>query len=151
MDTNKNFLKVDELLDLAIVFEQESADYYRKLQNNIENQRVLDMLRELENQEIEHRDILKNFELEDKPYPMLQFGPSFSITLPEVQSDSPTLRELLDVAIDREIVSRQIYNTTAGQVFGNLAQVLQDLAAFEGEHETKLKDLRSYLLGEDKT
>ena len=151
MDTNKNFLKVDELLDLAIEFEQESADYYRKLQNNIENQRVLDMLRELENQEIEHRDILKNFELEDKPYPMLQFGPSFSITLPEVQSDSPTLRELLDVAIDREIVSRQIYNTTAGQVFGNLAQVLQDLAAFEGEHETKLKDLRSYLLGEDKT
>jgi len=151
LDTNKNFLKVDELLDLAIVFEQESADYYRKLQNNIENQRVLDMLRELENQEIEHRDILKNFELEDKPYPMLQFGPSFSITLPEVQSDSPTLRELLDVAIDREIVSRQIYNTTAGQVFGNLAQVLQDLAAFEGEHETKLKDLRSYLLGEDKT
>jgi len=151
LDTNKNFLKVDELLDLAIEFEQESADYYRKLQNNIENQRVLDMLRELENQEIEHRDILKNFELEDKPYPMLQFGPSFSITLPEVQSDSPTLRELLDVAIDREIVSRQIYNTTAGQVFGNLAQVLQDLAAFEGEHETKLKDLRSYLLGEDKT
>ena len=151
MDTNKNFLKVDELLDLAIEFEQESADYYRKLQNNIENQRVLDMLKELENQEIEHRDILKNFELEDKPYPMLQFGPSFSITLPEVQSDSPTLRELLDVAIDREIVSRQIYNTTAGQVFGNLAQVLQDLAAFEGEHETKLKDLRSYLLGEDKT
>jgi len=151
LDTNKNFLKVDELLDLAIEFEQESADYYRKLQNNIENQRVLDMLKELENQEIEHRDILKNFELEDKPYPMLQFGPSFSITLPEVQSDSPTLRELLDVAIDREIVSRQIYNTTAGQVFGNLAQVLQDLAAFEGEHETKLKDLRSYLLGEDKT
>ena len=151
MDTNKNFLKVDELLDLAIEFEQESADYYQKLQNNIENQRVLDMLKELENQEIEHRDILKNFELEDKPYPMLQFGPSFSITLPEVQSDSPTLRELLDVAIDREIVSRQIYNTTAGQVFGNLAQVLQDLAAFEGEHETKLKDLRSYLLGEDKT
>jgi len=151
LDTNKNFLKVDELLDLAIEFEQESADYYQKLQNNIENQRVLDMLKELENQEIEHRDILKNFELEDKPYPMLQFGPSFSITLPEVQSDSPTLRELLDVAIDREIVSRQIYNTTAGQVFGNLAQVLQDLAAFEGEHETKLKDLRSYLLGEDKT
>jgi len=149
LDTNKNFLKVDELLDLAIEFEQESADYYRKLQNNIENQRVLDMLRELENQEIEHRDILKNFELEDKPYPMLQFGPSFSITLPEVQSDSPTLRELLDVAIDREIVSRQIYNTTAGQVFGNLAQVLQDLAAFEGEHEAKLRDLRAYLMGED--
>ena len=57
----------------------------------------------------------------------------------------------MDVAIDREIVSRQIYNTTAGQVFGNLAQVLQDLAAFEGEHETKLRDMRAYLLGEERT
>ncbi len=149
MDTNKNFLKVDELLELAIKFEQESADYYRTLQNHVADSRVLDMLKELEQQEIEHRDILKNFELEDKPYPMLQFGPSFDITLPEVQSESPTLRELMDVAIEREIVSRQIYNTTAGQVFGNLAQVLQDLAAFEGEHEAKLRDLRAYLMGED--
>ncbi|MFW5714960.1 MAG: ferritin-like domain-containing protein [bacterium] len=149
MDTNKNFLKVEELLDLAIQFEQESADYYQKLQNHVENRQVLDMLRELENQEIEHRDILKNFELEDKPYPLLQFGPSFSITLPEIESTSPSLRELMDVAIEREIVSRQIYTTTAGQVFGNLAQVLEDLAAFEGEHEAKLKDMRAYLMGED--
>ena len=151
MDTNKNFLKVDELLELAIEFEQESADYYRKLRDHVEDARVLDMLKELEQQEIEHRDILNNFDLGDKPYPMLQFGPSFDITLPEVQSESPTLIELMDVAIDREIVSRQIYNTTAGQVFGNLAQVLEDLAAFEGEHEVKLKDLRAYLLGEDIT
>ncbi len=149
MDTNKNFLKVDELLDLAIEFEQESADYYRKLRSHVEDARVLDMLKELEQQEIEHRDILKNFELGDKPYPMLQFGPSFSITLPEIESESPSLRELMDVAIEREIVSRQIYTTTAGQVFGNLAQVLQDLAAFEGEHEAKLKDMRAYLMGED--
>ena len=149
MDTNKNFLKVEELLDLAIQFEQESADYYRKLQEHVEKRQVLDMLKELENQEIEHRDILKNFELEDKPYPILQFGPSFSTTLPEIESTSPSLRELMDVAIEREIVSRQIYNTTAGQVFGNLAQVLQDLAAFEGEHEAKLKDMRAYLMGED--
>jgi len=149
LDTNKNFLKVDELLELAIKFEQESADYYRTLQNHVADSRVLDMLKELEQQEIEHRDILKDFELGDKPYPMLQFGPSFDITLPEVQSESPTLRELMDVAIEREIVSRQIYNTTAGQVFGNLAQVLQDLAAFEGEHEAKLRDLRAYLMGED--
>lgn len=151
MDTNKNFLKVDELLDLAIEFEQESADYYQKLQEHVEDERVLAMLRELESQEIEHRDILKEFELEEKPYPMLQFGPSFAVSLPEVQSESPTLQELMDVAIDREIVSRQIYSTTAGQVFGNLAQVLQDLAAFEGEHEAKLRDLRAYLLDEDIT
>ncbi|MCF7915664.1 MAG: ferritin family protein [Spirochaetaceae bacterium] len=151
MDVNKNFLKVEELLDLAITFEQDSADYYRTLQKHVENSRVLEMLKTLELQEIEHRDTLKDFALEDKPYPLLQFGPSFNIALPEIESESPSLQELLDVAIEREIVSRQIYSNTADQVFGNLAQVLQDLAAFEGEHEAKLKDLRAFLTGEDRT
>lgn len=151
MDVNKNFLKVEELLDLAVEFEQDSADYYRMLQKHVENSRVLNMLKTLEDQEIEHRDTLKNFELEDKPYPLLQFGPSFNIALPEIESESPSMKELLDVAIEREIVSRQIYSNTAGQVFGNFAQVLQDLAAFEGEHEARLKDLRAFLMGEDTT
>ena len=77
----------------------------------------------------------------------MPFSKGFKITL---ENDNPSVYELIDVAIEREVVSREIYYNTAGQVFGNLAQLLEDLAAFEGEHETKLKDMRSYLRGEDR-
>jgi rubrerythrin len=151
VDTNKNFLKVEELIGLAVEFEQDSADYYRDLRNRVEDADSRTLLKTLENQEIEHRDTLKNFELEDRAYPLLQYGPSFNISLPEVQSENPGLRELLDVAIEREVVSREIYRNTAGQVFGNLADLLEDLAGFEREHEVKLKDMRDYLMGEERT
>ncbi|MCF7914407.1 MAG: hypothetical protein K9L66_04505 [Spirochaetaceae bacterium] len=151
MNTNKNFLKVEELIELAVEFEQESADYYRDLQKWVEDTDSHALLKTLEKQEIEHRDTLKNFELEDRAYPLLQYGPSFSISLPEIESENPGLRELLDVAIEREIVSRKIYHNTAGQVFGNLAELLEDLAGFEREHEVKLKDMRDYLMGEERS
>jgi rubrerythrin len=69
--------------------------------------------------------------------------------MPQVEEEEPDVFHLLDVAIEREIVSKQVYENTAGQVFGNLAELLRDLAGFEEEHEIKLKDMRDYLKGQE--
>jgi rubrerythrin len=150
MKGSGNFLKVEELMELAIQFEHDSMQYYHDLRNMVSDHRAQGLLDTLEHQEREHRDLLRNYDLGDKPYPLLQYGPSFDLTMPKVEQEDPNLDELLEVAIEREIVSKQVYETTAGQVFGNLAELLNDLAGFEEEHERKLKDLRSFLKGEDR-
>ncbi len=142
-----NFLKVEELMEMAIQFEHDSMQYYHDLRNFVSDSRALGLLDTLEHQEREHRDLLKNYDLGDKPYPLIQYGPAFDLTMPKLEEEDPDLDALLNVAIEREIVSKQVYETTAGQVFGNLAELLRDLAGFEEEHERKLKDLRGYMRG----
>lgn len=149
MQPDKNFLKVHELMELAIRFEEDSVRYYRQMRGHVDDDAVLDLLETLERQEEEHRRILQDFELGPGPYPMLQYGPSFALNMPELKHENPGLDELLDVAIEREVRSVQIYRNTAGQVFGKLADLLNELAGFEAEHEIKLKDLRTYLQGRD--
>jgi rubrerythrin len=145
-----NFLKVEELMEMAVRFEHDSMRYYQDLRGFVSDRKARELLKTLEQQEMEHRDLLKNYDLGDRPYPMLQYGPAFDLTMPTIESENPDLTELLDTAIDREIVSKQVYETTAGQVFGKLAELLRDLAGFEEEHERKLKDMRSYMQGEDR-
>jgi rubrerythrin len=145
-----NFLKVEELMEMAVRFEHDSMRYYQDLRGFVSDRKARELLKTLEQQEMEHRDLLKNYDLGDRPYPMLQYGPAFDLTMPTIESENPDLTELLDTAIDREIVSKQVYETTAGQVFGKLAELLRDLAGFEEEHERKLQDMRSYMQGEDR-
>lgn len=146
MDSNRHFINVRELMDLAIRFEEDSIRYYRDMRDRTENRKALSLLKVLEKQEAEHRDTLRNFKLGPGPYAMLQYGPDFSLTMPVVEQDTPGLMELVDVAIEREVLSVRIYRHTADQVFGDLAQLLERLAGFEEEHERKLKNLREYLI-----
>jgi rubrerythrin len=149
MAAEKNFLKVEELLELATQFEQDSMQYYRDLRRYVSEPQAVELLKHLEQQEREHRDLLRNYDPGDKAYPMLQYGPALELTMPQVEEEEPDVFHLLDVAIEREIVSKQVYENTAGQVFGNLAELLRDLAGFEEEHEIKLKDMRDYLKGQE--
>ena len=149
MAAEKNFLQVEELLELATKFEQDSMQYYRDLRRYVSEPQAVELLKHLEQQEREHRDLLRNYDPGDKAYPMLQYGPALELTMPQVEEEEPDVFHLLDVAIEREIVSKQVYENTAGQVFGNLAELLRDLAGFEEEHEIKLKDMRDYLKGQE--
>ncbi|MCK5157092.1 MAG: hypothetical protein KAQ69_11745, partial [Spirochaetales bacterium] len=75
---------------------------------------------------------------------ILQFPPELSLSMPETEQASMSLDELLEIAIERERKSKEIYAHTAGQVTGNFRDIIMGLSVFEQEHEDKLISLREY-------
>jgi rubrerythrin len=148
--TDRNFISAKELLEIAIGFEHDSVEFYRMMQKGHSNGRVIDLLKLLEEQERDHERTLREFEPGPGPYEMLQYAPSFRLSMPVPKSNDPGFDELLDVAIEREIKSALIYERSAQMVSGKLQTVLQGLVEFEREHEYKLKDLRDYLHSDDR-
>ena len=72
---------------------------------------------------------------------VLQSAPELSLSMPD-PSEKPDFRELLQVAIAREEKSARIYRMTADMTVGAFRQLLEGLAAFEEEHERKLRGLQ---------
>jgi rubrerythrin len=147
--TNENFIDVKELMQIAINFEEDSIQFYLRMQEQTEDVKVMDALKLLENQEIEHKRILQEYELGPGPYAVLQYGPSFSLSMPVVEEKNITLNELLEVAIEREVKSSQIYERSSQLVRGKISELLSQLAGFETEHVEKLTALRTYIRSED--
>lgn len=147
---DRNFIDVKELMQVAIDFEEDSIQFYRRMKGKTDNPRVTDVLNILEEQEVSHKQILQDYELGPGPYAVLQYGPSFSLSMPLVSPDEDlSLDSLLDIAIQRETKSAQIYLRSSELVKGKLAELLIQLAGFEQEHEEKLKDLKTYMKSED--
>jgi rubrerythrin len=147
---DRNFVSANELLEIAVEFEVDSVEYYRMMKKTQSNVHVLDLLGLLEEQEKDHVKMLREFDLGPGPYEVVQYAPSFRLSMPSLKSDNPEFDELLDLAIEREVKSVEIYEKSSAVVTGKLKDLLDDLAGFEREHEYKLKDLRSFLHGEDK-
>jgi rubrerythrin len=59
-----------------------------------------------------------------------------------VPKDNPDFSEMLSVAIQREQASAQIYRRASERTMGGFKELLEGLAAFEEEHERKLKGLQ---------
>lgn len=138
------YLTIDEFIQLAILFETESAEFYHDLGQKVESDEVTDLLAMLEDQEHEHERILRDYTVETDPSSMLQFPPSLSLSLPVPDSDNPAFEEMLSIAIEREIRSREIYEKAADLVSGDFKKLLTGLAVFERQHEEKLRSLKSY-------
>jgi rubrerythrin len=146
---DKNFITVKELIELAIDFEIESAKFYRKLQKKTKVDTVLQLLRLLEEQEWEHEKILRQYEIGPDPHAILQFGPSFSFAMPAIPPNNIGMFELLDIALQRERKTAEIYENSASLISGDLHKLLGNLATFEHDHEDKLTALKSYLKSEE--
>jgi rubrerythrin len=147
-DHEQNFITVRELIDLAIEFEIESAEFYRNMQKKAEDENVLEILKLLEKQEMSHEKILREYEIGPPPHAILQFGPSFSLAMPGAPSQGIDIFELLDIALERETKAAKIYGNSAAMVKGDLRKILEGLATFEREHEERVKSLKRYMTSE---
>ena len=147
---DQNFITVEELFDIAIEFEIESAEFYRKLQAVTDDDNVLEVLKLLEKQEVSHEKILREYEIGPSPHEILQFGPSFTLAMPQAPTQQIGLFELLDIALERETKAESIYTNSASMVKGELAKFLEGLATFEREHVERVKSLKLYLSSEEK-
>ena len=129
---------------LAIRFEQASAAYYRDMLSKASQREVKELLMLLEQQELAHERILKEYEIPTDTTYVMQFPPSFNLSMPVPDSDDPSYNEMLEVAIQREKKSCELYKKAAGFVTGDFSKLLEGLATFEKEHEEKLKSLQQY-------
>lgn len=137
------YLTIDEFLQLAILFETEAAEFYNSLQKSVTSSDVRELLETLEDEENEHERILRGCKVTVDPNITLQLPASLSLSMPEPESETPDFGEMLSVAIEREIRSREIYENAADLVSGNFKELLAGLAHFEREHEEKLRHLKS--------
>lgn len=140
----KNFLAMSEFIELAIQFEIESAEFYHTLLAKTGRKNVINLLKILAAQEMEHAQILKNYDYYKVSDSILQFGPSLSLSMPAPTTEAPSFAELLTLAIARERTSGEIYQHAADLMSGEFKVLLNGLANFEREHEKKLQALHVY-------
>ena len=140
--SNRNYLSARELIALAVDFEQESAEFYRNIQEYQLDESTRQLAELLEKQEWSHRKMLQEYDISDTEE-YLQFPPEFSLAMPALEKENPTLEELLALAIEREIMAKEIYQNSAAQTKGSLKDLLHGLAVFEEEHESRLKSLQN--------
>ena len=137
----KSYLSVEQLLELAIRFEVESAEFYRLMQKSITDREVLGLLQDLELQEQEHERALRQYKQLRKSEAVLQFAPELSLSMPAAP-ENPGFAELLEVALERERRSVSIYRATADLSGGELRRIMEELAAFEQQHLERLLRIR---------
>ena len=74
----------------------------------------------------------------------IQFPPEIELSMPVVDDPDMGITELIDIAIERERRAALIYENAAAVMAGSFKGLLEGLAAFEKEHEEKLKSFKSY-------
>lgn len=137
-NSNKNFMTIKKFLKNAIKLEIDAARFYREMQGKTTNEDVREVLRIIEKEEIKHQRILREFHIERDKNSILQFSPSFSMSMPKVTSKTPGVDEILEVAIAREQKKAEIYEHTSDMVTGVFKELLTNLAGFERQHEERL-------------
>jgi rubrerythrin len=140
---NKNFMTIEKFLKSAIKLEIDAAKFYREMQGKVTNEDVREVLRILEKEEIKHQKILREFHIEAEKNSVLQFPPSFSLSMPNVTSEIPGVTYILEVAIARERKKAEIYEHTSNMVSGVFQDLLINLASFERQHEERLLRLQA--------
>ena len=135
------YVNMQELMELAIRFEDESAEFYALMRSRAAEDSVRNLLKTLKEQEQEHARLLRESEMPKDRDIILQFAPELSLSMP-MPGDNPDFDEMLSVAIERERVSVQIYRRASERTLGAFKELLEGLALFEEEHERKLKALQ---------
>lgn len=143
-NSKANYISLKELMKLAVNFEFESAEYYRNMQKYKLGQSAHQLAELLEKQEMAHKKILEEYDLSGKEG-YIQFPPDFSLILPVLEKSNPSLDEFIEVALQREIKSREIYNNALKFTSGDLKELLAGLVNFEQEHVERLQSLKNNL------
>jgi rubrerythrin len=144
LDGKKGYYSMRQVLERSIVFEKDSAAFYRNMKQKTSAAAALDLLAILERQEEQHAATLQG--LLGKEYldnSFVQFPPELDLAMPEAPAGDPGYEALLDLAIQREIRSAEIYSASAVSAPPPIRTLLEGLAEFERIHERSLKELKA--------
>jgi rubrerythrin len=139
----KGYFSMRQVVERSIVFENDSARFYRDLRTKTDIPAALELLTILEKQELEHAATLERLlDKEETADVYIQFPPELDLSLPEPPPGNPGFSELLDVAIDRERLSAEIYMSASANAPAPIKILLEGLSEFERIHERGLKELK---------
>ena len=134
-----------ELVGFAVRKEVEAADFYRSMATKIESPEVKDELGKLAAMEEGHRDRLERLNVAESAttsIPGLGQMKSADYETPGVPTAELGLRQLLEIAIGREIAAWKLYSDLANLVPESMMkQLLLNLAAEESKHRQYLERL----------
>ena len=139
---NQTYLTMAELIARAIAFERESAEFYAGMVRLGGREEVRGLLGQLRDEELSHADLLSRITVTEAES-RIQFPPVFSLTPFGPLASDPTFDDMLDLAIDREVQSVQLYQNAASLASGAIARLMEDLAKFEALHERMLKEMKN--------
>ncbi len=135
-----SYVTCREFVERAIVFEQQSAAFYRAMQTQCTGAaRELAVL--LEKQELAHEQALRGLDLGSLTG-IIQFVPDLTAAMPDLPATPCGLAEMIELGVERERRAKEAYHNVARFVTGELQQFIEGLARFEAEHEEQLKSMR---------
>ncbi len=137
--------KFEEVIDFAIEREYEAANFYKELQSTVRQNSSKKMLEELEQMELNHAEILKNFteegveEFEPPKIKDLKLSDYMVKTIPNSEM---TYQEVLVTAMKREEASKKLYTALANEADNEKTKNLfLKLASEESKHKLQLETL----------
>lgn len=143
-NSDQNFITIEEFLQLAVQFEADSAKFYKDLKERVSDEQTRELLKLLAIEEEHHKKTLQEVDLKKDTTSLLQFPPSFSLSMPAIPDETPELDECIEIGLAREQKSVEIYENAATMVSGNFQQLLTGLANFERQHVEKLLSLKRF-------
>lgn len=137
-------MKFEELIKLAIESEENSYNFYMEAMNIVKYPNVLELLKMLANEELEHKKLLQNISQGKNANYEKYLDLKLSDHLPlkdEIGEDS-TLQDIFKVAISREKKEYNFYSELIKKVEDeNLVKTLKFIAEQEINHKAKLENL----------
>lgn len=138
----KAYISIQEVLENAIRFEKDSADFYAEMYKLAQREEVRELLDRLKLQELSHEKALRHISVSVHG-DIIQFPPDFDLSMITLESDDPTFDEMVAVAITRERKSVEIYSNAGALATGDLKKLMRDLAKFESVHVRELSELQN--------
>ena len=140
--SSKSYVTMNEFIDIAIQFENESAAFYKELQNEETlGEKERELLMRLEQEEADHAAGLKGFGFDRNSEEIIQFTPELKLTMPPAPKHKD-LDSLFELAIEREEKSVRIYEFASDFAVGKFKQFLVSLADFEKAHKRYIQKIR---------
>ncbi len=137
---------VGKILDFAIEREKEAAEFYRNLQKDVNFKSKLELLKNLEEMELSHIDILN--ELKSKNIEAFKSQPvedlKISDYIVETQDrDDLTYQDILIIAMKKEESAFKLYYNMSQKMTGNESarRVFQKLASEEAKHKKHFEEI----------
>lgn len=144
MSKSDNVISIKQLIDIAINFEEESAQFYRYIRSIAKNKTLVSLAQMLEKEENEHQQMLRDIQITDDKS-MVTFPLALIESMPSLNINELNVQKLIAIAIEREHVSASIYEQAAVLTGGRIKKLLENLTLFEREHEEKLQRLESVI------
>lgn len=149
----KTFGSVEEILDFAIVNEEDARDFYLKMAQKAAEGHMADMFNNLARQEKSHRDRLLRVKSGSGSLPKDSVVADMKIAdylVAVVEGPQMSYQDALILAMKREKAAFKLYTNLAARVGEELQKLFESLAQEEARHKLHLElEYDEHVLTED--